>query len=204
MSELLVAANESKLLKQQRRDAAIADDLRHLEQHDLMGQSSPERLRDLMEKAKAQIVAEVMLLLVFTRRDISCVIPLQVSDEFRLREQVDSAFLKATSPAAPVLDIPQSTAMMAALVVKSTVHNSLPLPDLSSRSESPPAASSVSPEPNTDSTSIAGLKARLAALQVCRNVIFGDTSHLSSILRLLVSPHLQKPHPLFSTRYRLW
>ena len=110
----------------------------------------------------------------FTRRDISCVIPLQVSDEFRLREQVDSAFLKATSPAkaAPVLDIPQSTAMMAALVVKSTVHNSLPLPDLSSRSESPPAASSVSPEPNTDSTSIAGLKARLAALQVCRNVIF--------------------------------
>ena len=134
-----------------------------------MGQSSPERLRDLMEKAKAQIVAEVMLLLVFSRRDISCVIPLQVSDEFRLREQVDSAFLQATSPAAPVLDIPQSTAMMAELVVKSSAHNSMPLPllDHAVRSDSPLASSSVSPEPNTDSTSIAGLKARLAALQVC-------------------------------------
>lgn len=60
LSELLVAANESKMLKQQRRDAAIADDLRHLDHQELMGQSSPERLRDLMAKAKAQIEAEVV------------------------------------------------------------------------------------------------------------------------------------------------
>jgi hypothetical protein len=102
----------------------------------------------------------------------------QVSDEFRLREQVDSAFLKATSPVkdAPVLDIPQSTAMMAELVVKSAAHKSMPLPllDHAVRSDSPLASSSVSPEPNTDSTSIAGLKARLAALQVCNYLYDGS------------------------------
>ena len=99
---------------------------------------------------------------------ILCVIPLQVADEFRVREQVETAFLQATSPAkaAPVLDIPQSTAIMAQLVVKSTVIASFPPSDSSTKSNPPLAASSVSPEPVTDSTSIAGLKARLAALQV--------------------------------------
>ena len=56
-----MAANESKLLKKQHRDAAIADEVRQLELQQLWGQSSPDRLRVLMDKAKAQIVAEVML-----------------------------------------------------------------------------------------------------------------------------------------------
>jgi hypothetical protein len=60
LSELLVAANETKLLKKQQRDAAVADEVRQLELQQLMGQSSPDRLRTLMDKAKAQIVAEVI------------------------------------------------------------------------------------------------------------------------------------------------
>jgi hypothetical protein len=60
LNELLVAANQSKMLKKQQRDTAISDELRRLEQQQLMGQPSPDRLRDLMEKAKAQIVAEVI------------------------------------------------------------------------------------------------------------------------------------------------
>jgi hypothetical protein len=59
LSELLVAANESKMLKKQQRDAIVADEVRELELQHLMGQSSPDRLRNLMEKAKAQIIAEV-------------------------------------------------------------------------------------------------------------------------------------------------
>ena len=55
-----MAANESKLLKKQHRDAAVADEVRQLELQQLLGQSSPDRLRVLMDKAKAQIVAEVM------------------------------------------------------------------------------------------------------------------------------------------------
>jgi hypothetical protein len=60
LSELLVAANETKLLKKQQRDAAVADEVRELELQQLMGQASPDRLRSLMDKAKAQIVAEVI------------------------------------------------------------------------------------------------------------------------------------------------
>ncbi len=56
-----MAANESKLLKKQQRDAIVADEVRQFEVQQLMGQSSPDRLRVLMDKAKAQIVAEVML-----------------------------------------------------------------------------------------------------------------------------------------------
>jgi hypothetical protein len=48
------------LLKKQQRDAAVADEVRQLELQQLMGQSSPDRLRTLMDKAKAQIVAEVI------------------------------------------------------------------------------------------------------------------------------------------------
>lgn len=95
-------------------------------------------------------------------------IQLQVADEFRAREQVESAFLKATSPAkaAPVLDIPQSTSIMAQLVVKSTAPKLLPHLESAVVSEPSHLATSVSPDPISDSTSIAALKARLAALQV--------------------------------------
>ncbi len=90
---------------------------------------------------------------------------MQVADEFRVREQVERAFLQATSPAKsdPVLDIPSSTSIMAKLVVESTSLESLSRSDVSVKLDAPPVAKSVSP----DSTSIAGLKARLAALQVC-------------------------------------
>jgi hypothetical protein len=91
---------------------------------------------------------------------------LQVADEFRVRELVESAFVQATSPAksAPVLDIPQSTAIMAQLVVK-TAAPDLPQPNVS-LSAPPSTVPAVSPESITDPASIAGLKARLAALQV--------------------------------------
>jgi hypothetical protein len=65
LSELLVAANESKMLKKQQREAAVADEVRQSELQQLMGQSSPDRLRNLMDKAKAQIVAEVITRLFF-------------------------------------------------------------------------------------------------------------------------------------------
>jgi hypothetical protein len=65
LSELLVAANESKLLKKQQRDAAVADEVRQSDLQLLMGQSSPDRLRNLMDKAKAQIEAEVIMLFSF-------------------------------------------------------------------------------------------------------------------------------------------
>lgn len=65
LSELLVAANESKLLKKQQRDAAVADEVRLTELQQLMRQSSPDRLRNLMDKAKAQIVAEVIMRFIF-------------------------------------------------------------------------------------------------------------------------------------------
>jgi hypothetical protein len=58
---LIVAANESKLLKKQQRDAVVAEEVRQFEMQQLLGQSSPDRLHDLMEKAKAQIVAEVTM-----------------------------------------------------------------------------------------------------------------------------------------------
>jgi hypothetical protein len=92
----------------------------------------------------------------------------QVADEFRVREQVERAFLQATSPAKsdPVLDIPSSTSIMAKLVVESTSLESLSRSDVSVKLDAPPVAKSVSPDPPSDSTSIAGLKARLAALQV--------------------------------------
>lgn len=92
----------------------------------------------------------------------------QVADEFRVREQVESAFLHATSPAksVPALDIPSSTSIMAKLVIASTSLESLSRSDASVKSDAPPVAVSVSPDPPSDSTSIAGLKARLAALQV--------------------------------------
>lgn len=61
LSELIVAANETKLLKKQQRDAVIAEEVRQFEMQQLLGQSSPGRLRDLMDKAKAQIVAEVTM-----------------------------------------------------------------------------------------------------------------------------------------------
>jgi hypothetical protein len=95
-------------------------------------------------------------------------IPRQVTDEFRAREQVESAFLKANSPAkaVPVLDIPQSTSIMAQLVIKSTALNSLPHSESDMASNPPPSAPGVPPEPIGDSTSITALKARLAALQV--------------------------------------
>jgi hypothetical protein len=114
-----------------------------------------------------------------------------VADEFRFREQVESAFLQATSPAkAPVFDIPQSTAIMAALVVKGTALDSFPSSNASVLSNPLPAVSSVSPESASDSTSIAGLKARLAALQVrtffCLMLY---NSYLISNNRLLASPH---------------
>ncbi len=90
-----------------------------------------------------------------------------MADEFRFREQVESAFLQATSPTkALVLDIPESTAMMAALVVKDTALDSFSSSDALTQSIPPLAASSVSPVSASESTSIAGLKARLAALQV--------------------------------------
>jgi hypothetical protein len=95
-------------------------------------------------------------------------IRIQVANEFRAKEQVESAFLSATSPvaAAPALDIPQSTAIMAQLVVKGTTLHSVPLSDTVLSSVSSQGAPSVSPEQKSDTTSIAALKARLAALQV--------------------------------------
>jgi hypothetical protein len=116
---------------------------------------------------------------------------MQVADEFRAREQVESAFLKATSPAkaAPVLDIPQSTSIMAHLVVKSTAPNSLSRPESAVTSEHSPVTSSVSPEPIADSTSITALKARLAALQVS-HLFFVDGNALLIRHRLPVPPHL--------------
>ena len=91
---------------------------------------------------------------------------LQVADEFRVRELVESAFVQVTCPAksAPVPDIPQSTAIMAQLVVK-TAAPDLPQPNVS-LSAPPSTVPAVSPESITDPASIAGLKARLAALQV--------------------------------------
>ncbi len=93
---------------------------------------------------------------------------MQVASEFRAKEQVESAFLKATSPAkpAPILDIPQSTSIMAQLVINSTVSNSSKRSESTTLAEPSPLACSVSPEPIGESTSIAALKARLAALQV--------------------------------------
>jgi len=65
---------------------------------------------------------------------------LQVADEFRVRELVESAFVQATSPAksAPVLDIPQSTAIMAQLVVKTSAPD-LPQPNVSLRASRLPS-----------------------------------------------------------------
>ena len=126
---------------------------------------------------------------------------MQVADEFRAREQVASAFLKATSPAkaAPVLDIPQSTSIMAHLVVKSTAPNSLSHPQSAVISELSPVTSSVSPEPIADSTSITALKARLAALQVS-HFFFVDRNALLIRHRLPVPPHLPNQHCPFLNR----
>ena len=99
-------------------------------------------------------------------RSVSVLILLQVADEFRVRELVESAFVQVTCPAksAHVPDIPQSTAIMAQLVVK-TAAPDLPQPNVS-LSAPPSTVPAVSPESITDPASIAGLKARLAALQV--------------------------------------
>jgi hypothetical protein len=96
----------------------------------------------------------------------------QIADEFRARELVESAFLQATSPvkSAPVLDIPQSTAIMAQLVIKSTPPD-LPQSNASLRAPSPSTLPAASFEPINDPASVAGLKARLAALQVCKYVL---------------------------------
>ena len=89
LSELIVAANESKLLKKQQRDASVAEEARQYEMQQLLGQTSQDRLRDLMDKAKAQIVAEVTFAfddyLAATRCSFSCRSPTTFAQGSRLK-----------------------------------------------------------------------------------------------------------------------